>query len=75
MSAFSDTSSDQGQILGSTGRRSPLVDLVAGDACPKNLRHQFKVPYGRGLCVVKGDEKHGFACFAPSAFGDAEARC
>lgn len=34
-----------------------------GDACPKNLRHQFKVPYGRGLCVVKGDEKHGFACF------------
>eukprot|EP00435_Cladocopium_sp_Y103_P055925 s912_g18.t1 len=40
----------------------PLAYSVR-DACPKNLRHQFKVPYGRGLCVVKGDEKHGFACF------------
>ncbi len=38
---------------------------LKGDPCPKSLRHQFKVPYGRGLCVVKGDEKHGFACFEP----------
>ena len=40
-------------------------DGVEGDPCPKKLRHQFKVPYGRGLCVVKGDEVKGYACFVP----------
>lgn len=47
------------------GGAHAFAALAPGNECPKALRHQFDVPYGRGLCVVKGDEAKGYACFAP----------